>query len=162
MHHGVYVWCSIQYWRIEQLPMTPDQRRPMHRRCQVCDDEWHPTTKSAPSRLSQASCGALRSAQPTATPHIFITQDFYNVSVTLTVMFMDIIVSSVMFSKVLCTWCSLRTTGVPELVRRGLLWVWELFKRSLNWTAWNDLNVTCIDPVGSFKTALKSHFHFVD
>ena len=46
--------------------MTPDQRRPTQRRCQVCDEEWQPTTTSSPSRLSHASRGARRSAQPTA------------------------------------------------------------------------------------------------
>jgi len=57
---------TARYWRIEQLPMTPNQRRPIQRRCQVCDEAWHPTTKSSPLRLSQASCGARRSAHPTA------------------------------------------------------------------------------------------------
>jgi len=51
---------------MEQLPMTPSHRRPMQRRCHVCDDEWHPTTNSSPLRLNQASCGARRSAHPTA------------------------------------------------------------------------------------------------
>jgi len=54
---------------MEQLPMTPDQRRPTHRRCHVCDDEWQPTTKSSPSRLNHASRGARRSAHPNATQY---------------------------------------------------------------------------------------------
>jgi len=65
---------------MEQLPMTPNQRRPIQRRCHVCDDEWHPTTKSSPLRLSQASCGARRSAHPTAAAYTYTHHNIHRES----------------------------------------------------------------------------------